>query len=110
MLERLHAKRNNPANKQALAARKAIIEPVLAWMEQQLGFDRWTVFGLEGVRAPNRRITIMVGTGRPQRFQPPGPLMLREFRKGLRHIRSHGQSVQSNGIRAEIIIGPGRLV
>jgi transposase len=50
-LERQRAKRDDPANKQALAARKAIIEPVFAWIKQQLGFDRWTVFGLERVRA-----------------------------------------------------------
>ena len=50
-LERQRAKRDDPANKQALAERKAIIEPVFAWIKQQLGFDRWTVFGLERVRA-----------------------------------------------------------
>jgi IS5 family transposase len=49
-LERQRAKRDDPANKQALSARKAIIEPVFAWIKQQLGFDRWTVFGLERVR------------------------------------------------------------
>jgi hypothetical protein len=50
-LERQRAKRENPANKQVLAERKTIIEPVFAWIKRQLGFDRWTVYGLERVRA-----------------------------------------------------------
>jgi transposase len=50
-LERQRAKRDDLANKQVLAERKTIIEPVFAWIKHQLGFDRWTVFGLERVRA-----------------------------------------------------------
>jgi transposase len=49
-LERQRAKRDDPANKQVLAERKVIIEPVFAWIKRQLGFDRWTVYGLERVR------------------------------------------------------------
>lgn len=50
-LERQRAKREDPINKQVLSQRKAIIEPVFAWIKRQLGFERWTVLGLEKVRA-----------------------------------------------------------
>jgi hypothetical protein len=50
-LERQRAKREDPAKKKVLAQRKSIIEPVFAWIKRQLGFERWTVFGLERVRA-----------------------------------------------------------
>lgn len=50
-IERQRAKREQPKNKQLLSRRKAIIEPVFAWIKRQLGFTRWTVTGLERVRA-----------------------------------------------------------
>ncbi|OPY76228.1 MAG: Transposase DDE domain protein [Syntrophorhabdus sp. PtaU1.Bin153] len=50
-VERQRAKREDRVNKQVLGQRKRIIEPVFAWIKHQLGFDRWTVFGLEKVRA-----------------------------------------------------------
>lgn len=50
-LERQSAKREDPTNKQLLSQRKIIIEPVFAWIKHQLGFERWTVTGLEKVRA-----------------------------------------------------------
>jgi hypothetical protein len=49
-IERQRAKREQPDNKRLLSQRKAIIEPVFAWIKRQLGFTRWTVFGLERVR------------------------------------------------------------
>jgi transposase len=51
VLERQSAKREDPINKRLLCQRKAIIEPVFGWIKSQLGFDRWTVMGLEKVRA-----------------------------------------------------------
>ena len=50
-VERQRAKRADRVNKQVLGRRKTIIEPVFAWIKRQLGFDRWTVFGLERVKA-----------------------------------------------------------
>jgi transposase len=50
-IERQRAKREDPVNKRLMSQRKAIIEPVFAWIKHQLGFTRWTVCGLERVRA-----------------------------------------------------------
>ncbi len=50
-LERHRKKREEPASTAHLKARKAIIEPVFAWIKRALGFRRWTVAGLENVQA-----------------------------------------------------------
>lgn len=50
-VERQRAKRKDPSNKELLSRRKTIIEPVFAWIKNHLGFDRWSVYGLERVRA-----------------------------------------------------------
>lgn len=50
-LKRHRDKRRQPEKKKQLKARKAIIEPVFGWIKEQLGFRRWTVAGLEDVRA-----------------------------------------------------------
>lgn len=50
-LEGQRAKREDVANKRLLSQRKMIIEPVFAWIKCHMGFTRWTVYGLERVRA-----------------------------------------------------------
>lgn len=50
-LERHRKKREQPENKALLRSRKAIIEPVFGWIKRCLGFRRWTVAGIENVRA-----------------------------------------------------------
>lgn len=50
-VERHRRKREDPEKKKLLRARKAIVEPVFAWIKTRLGFRRWTVVGLENVRA-----------------------------------------------------------
>jgi hypothetical protein len=44
-LERHSKKREIPENKKLLKARKAIIEPVFAWIKRGLGFRRWRYQG-----------------------------------------------------------------
>jgi len=48
---RQREKRQEPSNKELLKARKTIIEPVFGWIKRNLGFRRWTVRGLESVKA-----------------------------------------------------------
>lgn len=47
---RQRTKRQDPANREKLKRRKAIIEPVFAWVKRHMAFRRWTVCGLDNVR------------------------------------------------------------
>ena len=48
---RQRSKRRDPEKIAALKMRKAIVEPVFAWIKTQMGFGRWTMFGLENAKA-----------------------------------------------------------
>jgi len=50
-IERQRSKRQDPEKKQLLRRRKVIVEPVFAWIKQHLDFRRWTVRGINKVRA-----------------------------------------------------------
>jgi hypothetical protein len=48
---RQREKRRDAANKELIQARSGIVEPVFAWVKRHLRFRRFTVAGLENVRA-----------------------------------------------------------
>lgn len=50
-VERQRSKRQDPEKKRLLGQRKVIAEPVFAWIKQHLSFRRWTVKGIDNVRA-----------------------------------------------------------
>jgi transposase len=50
-LRRQRSKRQDPAKRALLRRRKVIVEPVFGQLKQNEGFRRWTVRGLENVRA-----------------------------------------------------------
>ena len=56
-LQRQRDKHQDPAQREKLAKRAYIVEPVFGWIKQQLGFRRHTVFGLEGAKAEWSLIT-----------------------------------------------------
>jgi hypothetical protein len=75
-LERQRAKREDPAGKRLLSQRKSIIEPVFAWIKRHMGFTRWTVFGLERVRAQWSMICATINLGKIYRRWKSGGLSL----------------------------------
>jgi len=50
-LIRQREKRQDPEKQKALGRRKVIVEPVFGWIKHNMGFRRWTVKGLDNVRA-----------------------------------------------------------
>ncbi len=49
-INRQRSKRRDPEKINVLKMRKAIVEPVFAWIKHHMGFNRWTVFGLESAK------------------------------------------------------------
>jgi len=75
-IERQRAKRKDPANQRLLSERKKIIEPVFAWIKRHLGFDRWTVMGLEKVRAQWALVCTVINLMKMQKRWLSGGLRL----------------------------------
>lgn len=75
-IERQRAKREEPANKRLLSQRKAIIEPIFAWIKRHMGFRRWTVFGLERVKAQWSLICTVINLGKIYRRWQSGGVIL----------------------------------
>lgn len=73
---RQREKRQDPSNKELLKARKAIIEPVFGWIKRNLGFRRWTVRGLENVKAQWSLICTTINLKKLYRFWLEGRLKL----------------------------------
>jgi transposase len=75
-LEKQRAKREEPANKRLLSQRKRIIEPVFAWIKRHMGFRRWTVLGLDRVRAQWSLICTTINLGKIYKRWQSGGLRL----------------------------------
>jgi transposase len=50
-VEKQRSKREDPEKKKLLGRRKVIVEPIFAWIKQVLDFRRWTIKGIENVKA-----------------------------------------------------------
>jgi transposase len=78
-IERQRVKREDPANKRLLARRKAIIEPIFAWIKRHMGFRRWTVHGLDRVRAQWSLICAAINLSKIyKRWQSGGLILARQ--------------------------------
>lgn len=75
-LERHRKKRELPENKDRLKARKAIVEPVFAWIKNALGFQRWTVAGLDNVKAQWTLLCTIINLKKLYKYWLSGELVL----------------------------------
>jgi transposase len=75
---RQREKRQNPASKELLKARKAIIEPVFGWIKRNLSFRRWTVRGLDNVKAQWSLLCTTINLKKLYKYWMAGSLRLWE--------------------------------
>ncbi len=67
-------KRKDPENKELLRQRKAIIEPVFAWIKTNHGFRRWTFCGMDNVKTQWSLICATINLGKLYRNWVAGDL------------------------------------
>lgn len=75
-VEKHRKKRENPDKRKQLKARKTIVEPVFGWIKQGLGFQRWTVTGLESVRAQWALVCATINLKKLYRYWLKGEFIL----------------------------------
>ena len=80
-LQRQRDKHRDPAEREKLAKRRYIVEPVFGWIKQQLGFRRHTVFGLDAVQAEWSLIAAVYNLHRLYRWWRVGNLPLEPTNK-----------------------------
>lgn len=75
-LARQRKKQRQAEKQKALKRRQAIIEPVFAHIKQAMGFRRWTVSGLDGVRTQWSLLCTTVNLSKLLKFWLSGRLVL----------------------------------
>ena len=75
---RQRQKRRDPANKELLTCRKAIIEPIFGWIKENLGFRRWTVRGMDNVNGQWSLLCTIINLKKLYKYWLDGALRLTE--------------------------------
>jgi transposase len=75
-LSRQREKQREAAKQAMLRRRQAIVEPVFGQVKQAMGFRRWTVGGLEGVRTQWSLLCTAVNLSKLHRFWVSGRLVM----------------------------------
>jgi transposase len=75
---RQREKRQKTTSKALLKARKAIVEPVFGWIKGNMGFRRWTVRGLDNVKAQWSLLCTTINLKKLYKYWLRGALRLAE--------------------------------